>query len=102
MVVAHNIYPEDRISLREVGLRDGLQMVQTFPDTPGKKKWIELEYSAGVRHFEVGSFLPALKYPMFADVLEVTAIVSKLPDAHGAALALNKRGTIDALQSGGR
>jgi len=100
MVIAHNIYPEDRISLREVGLRDGLQMVQTFPNTQGKKKWIEQEYLAGVRHFEVGSFLPALKYPMFADVLEVASILSNLPGAHGAALALNKRGTIDALQSG--
>ncbi|MEH6403075.1 MAG: hydroxymethylglutaryl-CoA lyase [Sneathiella sp.] len=100
MVAAHTVYPEDHISLREVGLRDGLQMVKTFPNTKGKKNWIELEYAAGVRHFEVGSFLPASKYPMFADVLDVVDIISNLPGAHGAALALNKRGTIDALQSG--
>ncbi|TNE41825.1 MAG: hydroxymethylglutaryl-CoA lyase, partial [Alphaproteobacteria bacterium] len=29
------IYPPEKISLREVGLRDGLQMVQTFPTTEG-------------------------------------------------------------------
>ncbi len=94
------IYPPDRISLREVGLRDGLQMVKTHPSTEGKKHWIELEHEAGVRHFEVGSFLPAKHYPAFADVLSVIDIVKSLSGAHGAALALNKRGTIDALASG--
>lgn len=94
------IYPPGQISLREVGLRDGLQMVKTFPSTPGKKRWIEQEYAAGVRHFEVGSFLPAAKYPMFADVRSVVDILAGLKGAHGAALALNKRGTIDALASG--
>ncbi|MFT6558946.1 hydroxymethylglutaryl-CoA lyase [Sneathiella sp.] len=94
------VYPENRISLREVGLRDGLQMVKTFPDSAAKKRWIELEFQAGVRHFEVGSFLPANKYPMFADVLSVIDTINRLDGAHGAALALNKRGTIDALASG--
>ncbi|RWD08362.1 MAG: hydroxymethylglutaryl-CoA lyase, partial [Mesorhizobium sp.] len=26
-------YPADRVSLREVGLRDGLQLVKTWPST---------------------------------------------------------------------
>ncbi len=94
------VYPPGQISLREVGLRDGLQMVKTFPSTQGKKSWIEQEYAAGVRHFEVGSFLPAAKYPMFADVISVIEVLAGLKGAHGAALALNKRGTIDALASG--
>ncbi len=94
------VYPPEQISLREVGLRDGLQMVKTFPSTAGKESWIEQEYEAGVRHFEVGSFLPATKYPMFADVVSIIDLLSRLPGAHGAALALNKRGTIDALESG--
>jgi len=93
------IYPPDRISLREVGLRDGLQMVKSFPSTQGKSSWIELEYMAGVRHFEVGSFLPETNYPMFADVCEVILAVDALAGAHGAALTLNKRGIVDALQS---
>ena len=36
----HDIYPDDRIILREVGLRDGLQLVKTFPSTAAKRKWI--------------------------------------------------------------
>lgn len=94
------IYPPDRVSLREVGLRDGLQMVDSFPSTAAKKSWIEMEYAAGVRHFEVGSFLPASRYPMFADVGAVIDIIASLPGAHGAALTLNRRGIVDALASG--
>jgi hydroxymethylglutaryl-CoA lyase len=91
------IYPPDRISLREVGLRDGLQMVQSYPSTAGKTSWIELEYDAGVRHFEAGSFLPKDSYPIFSDVRDVIAKINTLEGAHAAALTLNKRGMVDAL-----
>lgn len=100
MITADKIYPQNQVSLREVGLRDGLQMVKTFPNTKAKKAWISLEYDAGVRHFEVGSFLPKDKYPMFADVVEIADFIKTLPGAHGAAVTLNKRGIIDALESG--
>jgi hydroxymethylglutaryl-CoA lyase len=96
----HDIYPDDRIILREVGLRDGLQLVKTFPSTAAKRRWIEREYEAGVRHFEVGSFLPAKTFPQFADVREIVATVATLPGAHGIALVLNERGANEALGSG--
>ncbi|WP_375413284.1 hydroxymethylglutaryl-CoA lyase [uncultured Bradyrhizobium sp.] len=96
----HEIYPAGRIILREVGLRDGLQLVKRFPSTAAKRKWIEREYDCGVRHFEVGSFLPARTFPQFADVLEVVGGVAALPGAHGVALALNERGVNAALASG--
>src|SRR3954463_15742915 len=95
-----DIYPDDRIILREVGLRDGLQLVKTFPSTAAKRRWIGREYDAGVRHFEVGSFLSAKTFPQFADVLDVVATVAALPGAHGIALALNERGVNGALASG--
>ncbi|MFB9354525.1 hydroxymethylglutaryl-CoA lyase [Sneathiella chinensis] len=94
------VYPEGRISLREVGLRDGLQMVKSFPSTEGKKTWIEREYNAGVRHFEVGSFLPKDRYPAFADVEQIIEFVATLPGAHASALVLNKRGALNALDTG--
>lgn len=52
-------YPPDRVVLREVGLRDGLQMVSRYPSTAAQVKWLRAEHDAGVRHFEIGSFLPA-------------------------------------------
>jgi hydroxymethylglutaryl-CoA lyase len=94
------IYPEGRVSLREVGLRDGLQLVKTFPSTEAKQRWLTEEYAAGVRHFEVGSFLPAKTFPQFADVREMVRAVAALPGAHGVALALNERGVNEALESG--
>ena len=95
-----DVYPDDRVSLREVGLRDGLQLVKSFPSTPAKQRWIRDEYAAGVRHFEVGSFLPAKTFPQFADVCDIVKTVAELPRAHGIALALNERGVNEALASG--
>lgn len=100
MTNVQDIYPDRRVVLREVGLRDGLQLVKTFPSTAAKQRWIREEYAAGVRHFEVGSFLPAKSFPQFADVREIVATVAALPGAHGAALALNERGVNEALASG--
>jgi len=100
MTRVQDVYPDDRVSLREVGLRDGLQLVKTFPSTAAKQRWIRDEYGAGVRHFEVGSFLPAKTFPQFADVREIVKTVAKLPRAHGVALALNERGVNEALASG--
>ena len=100
MTRVHDVYPGNRVSLREVGLRDGLQLVKTFPPTSAKQRWIRDEYAAGVRHFEVGSFLPATTFPQFADVREIVATIASLPGAHGVALALNERGVNEALASG--
>ena len=99
MTRVQEIYPNDRVTLREVGLRDGLQLVKTFPSTEAKQRWVREEYSAGVRHFEVGSFLPARTFPQFADVREIVRTVAVLPGAHGIALVLNERGANEALAS---
>lgn len=90
-------YPEGRVAIREVGLRDGLQLTEAWPSTAQKLDWIRREHAAGIRYFEVGSFLPADKVPRFADVRDVIAAVDELGDAHGVALALNQRGASDAL-----
>src|SRR5690242_15488593 len=100
MTDVQKIYPSDRVILREVGLRDGLQLVKTFPSTDAKRRWVRDEYAAGVRHFEVGSFLPAKTFTQFVDVRDVVATVASLPGAHGIALALNERGVNEALASG--
>ncbi|HEY4833702.1 MAG TPA: hydroxymethylglutaryl-CoA lyase [Bradyrhizobium sp.] len=100
MTQVKHVYPDDRVSLREVGLRDGLQLVKTFPSTAAKQRWVRDEYAAGVRHFEVGSFLPAKTFPQFADVREIVKTVATLPGTHGVALALNERGVNEALASG--
>ena len=100
MTRIQDVYPNGRVSLREVGLRDGLQLVKTFPSTSAKQRWIRDEYGAGVRHFEVGSFLPAKTFPQFVDVRDIVATIASLPGAHGVGLALNERGVNEALAAG--
>src|SRR5215471_15406387 len=100
MTDVQKIYPDGRVTLREVGLRDGLQLVKKFPSTEAKRRWVREEYAAGVRCFEVGSFLPAKTFPQFVDVREVVSTVASLPGAHGIALALNERGVNEALETG--
>lgn len=94
---ASDIYPSGRISIREVGLRDGLQLVKQFPSTEAKKRWLAIDHDAGLRHFEVGSFLPPASAPQFADVEELADFTRELPGSFASALVLNRRGAERAL-----
>ncbi len=97
----HDIRPDgNRVILREVGLRDGLQMSNGWPTTAGKIEWLRREYDAGIRHFELGSFLPVARYPMFADLADLIACLGTLEGAQGAGLAPNKRGALTGFASG--
>ena len=99
MTLVQELYPDSKIVLREVGLRDGLQLVKKFPSTSAKQRWMRDEYAAGVRHFEVGSFLPAKTFPQFVDVGDIIETVASLSGAYGIALTLNERGANEALAS---
>ncbi|MBN9670524.1 hydroxymethylglutaryl-CoA lyase [Roseibium aggregatum] len=96
---ADRLFPKDRIVLREVGLRDGLQLTKQYPTTKQKHDWLLREHAAGVRHFEVGSFLPASRFPQFADLRELIELVGALDGACSTALTLNERGVADALET---
>lgn len=96
----NEVYPSGQLVVREVGLRDGIQMAETFPNTEQKKRWIDLEYGAGVRHFEAGSFLPVSRFPQFADVRDIAAYIKSLPGASAIALVINERGINEALEAG--
>lgn len=100
MADINTTFPPNRIALREVGLRDGLQMVKTYPSTAGKIDWIKQEYDAGIRHFEIGTFLPKDRYPQFGDIQDLITTVAALPGAHSTALSPNKRGAMDGFESG--
>lgn len=91
------IYPEGRVTIREVGLRDGLQLVKAWPTTAAKKNWLSIDYRAGLRHFEAGSFLPASSAPQFADVEKIIEYANSLSGAFTSALVLNRKGAERAL-----
>ena len=93
-----NEVPE-QVTLRELSLRDGLQQTSSWPATEQKITVIRRAYEAGVREFEVGSFLPAARYPQFADVRKLIDAVAELPGATSATLTMNERAVQDALET---
>ena len=88
------------ITINEVGMRDGLQSLQTIMPTAAKRQWIDAAYAAGVRYMEVASFVPAKLLPQMADAKEVVAHALSFPGLVVTVLAPNLRGFRDALESG--
>lgn len=83
--------PSDVI-VREVGLRDGLQIHPTFMPTDAKIAWIEAEAAAGVSEIEVTSYVPPKLIPQFIDAEEVTRRALDVAGLTVAALIPNSRG----------
>ncbi|MBI2293177.1 MAG: hydroxymethylglutaryl-CoA lyase [Betaproteobacteria bacterium] len=80
------------VMVREVGLRDGLQIHPTFMPTDSKIAWIEAEAAAGVAEIEVTSYVPSKLIPQFADAEEVTRRALGVAGLTVAALIPNSRG----------
>jgi hydroxymethylglutaryl-CoA lyase len=88
-----------RISVREVGPRDGLQNEDPVPAT-AKIALIDLLAKTGVSRIEAVSFVRAEAIPQMADADEVWAGVTKQPAVRYSALAPNLRGARRALDAG--
>jgi len=88
------------VIVREVGLRDGLQIHPTFMPTDRKIAWIEAEAAAGVTEIEVTSYVPPKLIPQFADAEEVTRRSLTVPGLTVAALIPNSRGAERGLALG--
>lgn len=91
---------EHKISIREVGLRDGLQMVRQFLPTERKLEWIATELAAGVTEIEVCSFVPARLIAQFADAEEVVGKALAMPGLTVSALIPNLKGAERAVALG--
>jgi len=80
------------VTVRDVGPRDGLQLVKTVLPTETKLAWINADAAAGVPEIEVCSFVPARVIPQFADAVEVAAGAAGIPGLTASALTPNLRG----------
>ena len=88
-----------RISLREVGPRDGLQNEDPVP-TRSKIALIDRLGHTGVSRIEAVSFVRADAIPQMADADEVWAGVVRVPTVRYSALAPNLRGARRAMDAG--
>ncbi|MFD0668272.1 hydroxymethylglutaryl-CoA lyase [Ramlibacter sp. MAHUQ-53] len=89
-----------RVTLREVGLRDGLQAIARTLPTEQKKEWIREAWEAGVREIEVGSFVPARLLPQLADTADLVSHARTLPGLSVSVLVPNLKGAEAAMASG--
>ena len=86
-----------RITIVEVGPRDGLQSEPEILPTDAKVRFVELAIEAGIRRLEVASFVHPKRVPQMADA---EALLDKLPDRNDVSyigLIMNERGLDRAL-----
>jgi hydroxymethylglutaryl-CoA lyase len=89
----------ERLSLREVGPRDGLQNEDPVP-TAAKVALIDALSATGVGRIEAVSFVHPKAIPQMADAAEVWAAITPNPDVRYSALVPNLRGAQRALAAG--
>jgi len=90
----------DKVQIREVGMRDGLQSIADILPTDVKLAWLDAEYAAGVREIEVSSFVPPKLLPQLADAEAVVRHALTLPGLTVSALIPNSRGAERGLALG--
>lgn len=88
------------VTVREVGLRDGLQLAKTFVPTGVKLAWIRACAAAGIPEIEVTNFVPAKVIAQFADAGEVARGAVGVKGPLMCALAPNRKGAENALATG--
>ena len=89
----------ERIDIREVGMRDGLQLEDPVP-VAGKLAMLDAIAATGVRRVEVTSFVSPKAVPALADADEVAKHLGDYPGLHFSALVANTRGAVRAIDAG--
>jgi hydroxymethylglutaryl-CoA lyase len=92
--------PGAPVIVREVGLRDGLQILPRTMPTEQKLHWLRGAHAAGLRELEVGSFVPPKLMPQLADTAEIVAQALSLPGLTVSVLVPNLKGAERAIDSG--
>lgn len=100
MAIKETAEAKEKVTVCEVGPRDGLQMAKSILPTHMKNAWIEAIAAAGVPEIEVGSFVPPKLVPQMADTDAVVRHAVTIPALVVVALAPNLRGAQDAYAAG--
>jgi hydroxymethylglutaryl-CoA lyase len=90
----------ERAEVREVGLRDGLQLVKTILSTEQKLEWCRRAAQAGMAEIEVTSFVPPKVVAQFVDADAVARGATMIGGFTAAALVPNLRGAERAFETG--
>jgi hydroxymethylglutaryl-CoA lyase len=88
------------VTIREVGTRDGIQILGVQIPTERKIELIERLVAAGIRRIEATSFVHPKYVPQMADAESVMRSVRRVPGVSYEALVPNARGAERALSVG--
>ena len=90
-----------KISIIEVGPRDGFQNLCSFISTDIKLEIIRKMADSGIRYIQAASFVNPKAVPQMADAKEVVEeCLEKFPMVEFSALTPNLRGATDAFRAG--
>ena len=89
-----------RVTLCEVGTRDGFQIEPDFIPTEQKIEVVNLLSEAGVPRIEVTSFVHPKVVPQLRDAEQVMARITRRPGTRYAALVPNDKGAVRAVDAG--
>src|SRR3954453_21597156 len=87
------------VDVREVGMRDGLQLEDPVP-LEAKLEMLEALVATGVRRIEATSFVSPKAVAALADADQVAAELSRWGGVLWSALVANPRGAVRAVDSG--
>lgn len=87
------------VSIREVALRDGLQIEAPIP-LSAKLRLLDAIAATGVREVEVTSFVSPTKVPALADAAELAAELWRYPELEFSALVASPGGATRAVAAG--
>src|SRR5215213_3814856 len=87
------------VDVREVGMRDGLQLEEPVP-LDAKLEMLEALVATGVRRIEATSFVSPRAVPALADADQVAAELSRWDGVLWSALVANARGAVRAVDAG--
>lgn len=89
-----------KVVIKEVGPRDGLQNEKGLINTNEKVQWIDNLSQSGLQYIEVSSFVHPKWIPQLADAEKVLKSIKRHNDVTYAALIPNVKGLMRALEVG--
>ncbi|MEC1401815.1 hydroxymethylglutaryl-CoA lyase [Bacillus subtilis] len=92
-------YPK-KVTIKEVGPRDGLQNEPVWISTEDKITWINQLSRTGLSYIEITSFVHPKWIPTLRDAIDVAKGIDRLKGVTYAALVPNQRGLENALEGG--
>jgi hypothetical protein len=97
---AHSQAWPAKVTLCEVGLRDGLQNEKTIPSIEQKLQLLDAVVASGVKIIEVGAFVHPKAVPQMADTDALCRAMKKVEGVEYRALVPNIKGVQRAFDAG--